>query len=138
MGTYEARGTESLGTAVASFLDRLADLPPADWLEIGASASRERGGRAVAGAVLQALALQTPVCRDAWQARDDVTSIAWYRFGESTANAWTVPHRKAVRRAVDAACIAVQAICARTFLADEEFEVLYRPFAGRIPVDELD
>ncbi|HEY5061305.1 MAG TPA: hypothetical protein VII52_07195 [Gemmatimonadaceae bacterium] len=124
------------GAAVCSattFIDHLADLPPAVWLAIGRSeiAPDAHGNYATASALLDATLADQRLDAEAWHLRDLVDSAAQYAL-PSTMRA---PRKE--RQAVISACAlaerAALALLVRGSIGRQDFAALYAPFAQVLP-----
>jgi hypothetical protein len=133
-----------------AFLDCACALPQESWLSVGelelAVASAVRPRRSGALAVLDAVLLERRLTVPAWYARDAVDTVILHgivaptRAGgrRTTRTSWSAEERRRFDAARQAAEGAMLALLVRRWLPEQDFDELYAPFAGRIPLDALD
>lgn len=123
---------------VNDFVERLAEVPLATWLDVGRSLERqsESGSkRSTAWGILDATIAARGLGMDAWYAREGVETSAF--LASRSAPTWTKTNRRLFAAAHSAAEEAALALLAREHLSSEDFYLLYAPFAARIPATSL-
>lgn len=114
--------------SVNAFLDFLAELPPDEWLAIGALEAVD----AQTAANLEATILDQRLAVDAWRIRDDIQTLAFLAH-RSLSTPSTQAHCM-MARARAAAERAALAIVARRWLAPADVADLLSPFSARVSI----
>ena len=121
---------ESGAGDVTEFVDRLAELPLEDWLEVGADVTGDRAqtlARNAAGHGLRQAISDHDLQLAAWYVRDATQTAAF--LASHKARRWSRRDRllfAAARRATESAALA---IIARPYLDPEHFSLLQKPVA---------
>jgi hypothetical protein len=115
--------------AVGRFIDRLASLPPDDWLIAGAVAKETAAKRIEPIRTLEWLITSRRLGMSAWRATDGVATAAYLAFPSCRPTKSRMPEL-AARRAAE---VAAHALLARRCLSISEFALLYLPFLTLIP-----
>jgi hypothetical protein len=119
-------------TQVNAFVDWLASLPLALWLDVGRSVASERTRVMARGSAWEEL--QRALCAQelqigAWFVRDAVETAAF--LASHSVRRWSAADRRWFAAAHGAAETAALALLARPFLEAEQFEALCEPLAAR-------
>lgn len=129
-------GDEPTLDRVNAFVDRLAELPVATWLEIGRTLAGDleaQAARSTARAILDATLADRELGLAAWYAKDAVETSAF--LASHSAGRLSSADRRAFAGAHGAAEVAALALLAEDHLSAEDFTALYFPFADDIPAD---
>ena len=120
------------------FVDRLAELPLQEWLDIGRSQlayPARASQRATAFAILEATIGTHGLGIAAWYARDAVETAVC--MATSGVLSWTARDRRAIAAAHGVAEAAALALLARDSLAPTDLAVLLAPFEQVLSRDEV-
>lgn len=109
--------------AVEQFIERLAELDVDEWLSV----AKACGGRVDAAGPLQAIIAHHGLAMEAWNVADNVETAVHCSLGPR--GFASSREGGALRLARHAATAAALALMLRAFLAADDFDRLYRPFA---------
>ncbi|HEV8445373.1 MAG TPA: hypothetical protein VGQ44_01075 [Gemmatimonadaceae bacterium] len=134
----DSRSSDAGLEAVRSFAERLAELSPSDWVEVGNSLLRDASAhatRATASALLVSTINGRGLDVAAWYACDAIETSAFYVSRPSCS---TPSDRRAFAAAHAAAEDAALALLAREFLPASDYEALCDPFITQAPRNRAD
>lgn len=117
---------------VTSFIDRLADLPPSEWVAIGRAAVDDRttaAARSTSAVIVDATIAHWQLGVAAWYVRDAIETIAF--LARNTTHGLSRADRRMFLVAQLAAEDVALALLVQPCLPAQDFDVLCAPFDAR-------
>ena len=134
----DAPGDSGALALVDAFVDRLAQLPAREWIEVGRNELADAGTadrRTTACAMLEATIGAQGLGVAAWYARDAVETAAF--LATDGARKWTTADRRAFAAAHHAAEKAAAALLTHALLSPADLATLLAPFERLVPRDDV-